>query len=63
MEKQMTNQNQLELDLEFEAQDAIPSDDREKESYQVERHEIQRSQKPTVISLWVQFCDAVMDFN
>ncbi len=26
----MTNQNQLELDLEFEAQDAIPSDDKEK---------------------------------
>ena len=59
----MTNQNQLELDLEFEAQDAIPSDDREKESYQVERHEIQRSQKPTVISLWVRFCDSVEDFN
>ena len=59
----MTNQNQLELDLEFEAQDAIPSDDREKESYQVERHEIQRSQKPTVISLWVQFCDSVEGFN
>ena len=59
----MTNQNQLELDLEFEAQDAIPSDDREKESYQVERYEIQRSQKPTVISLWVRFCDSVEDFN
>ena len=59
----MTNQNQLELDLEFEAQDAIPSDDREKESYQIERHEIQRSQKPTVISLWVRFCDSVEDFN
>jgi len=63
MEKQMTNQNQLELDLEFEAQDAIPSDDREKESYQVERYEIQRSQKPTVISLWVQFCDITEEFN
>ena len=59
----MTNQNQLELDLEFEAQDTIPSDDREKESYQVERHEIQRSQKPTVISLWVQFCDITEEFN
>ena len=59
----MTSQNQLELDLEFEAQDATPSDDREKESYQVERHEIQRSQKPTVISLWVRFCDSVEDFN
>ena len=45
MEKQMTNQNQLELDLEFEAQDATPSDDKEKESYQVERYEIHRSQK------------------
>jgi len=59
----MTNQNQLELDLEFEAQDAIPSDDREQESYQVERHEIERSQKPTVISLWVQFCDITEEFN
>ena len=58
----MTNQNQLELDLEFEAQDNLP-DDREKESYQVERYEIQRSQKPTPISLWVQFCDSVEDFN
>ena len=59
----MTNQNQLELDLEFEAQDATPSDDREKESYQVERYEIKRSQKPTPISLWVRFCDSVEDFN
>jgi hypothetical protein len=58
----MTNQNQLELDLEFEAQDNLP-DDREKESYQVERYEIQRSQKPTPISLWVRFCDSVEDFN
>ena len=58
----MTNQNQLELDLEFEAQDNLP-DDREKESYQVERYEIERSQKPTVISLWVRFCDSVEDFN
>jgi len=61
MEKQMTNQNQL-LDLEFEAQDNLP-DDREKESYQVERYEIQRSQKPTPISLWVQFCDITEEFN
>ena len=38
-------------------------DDREKESYQVERYEIQRSQKPTPISLWVRFCDSVEDFN
>jgi hypothetical protein len=59
----MTNQNQLELDLEFEAQNAIPSDDREKESYQIERHEIERSQKPTVISLWVRFCDITEEFN
>ena len=58
----MTNQNQLELDLEFEAQDNLP-DDREKESYQAERHEIERSQKPTVISLWVQFCDITEEFN
>ena len=58
----MTNQNQLELSLEFEAQDAIPSDDREKESYQVERYEIQRS-KPTPISLWVRFCDITEEFN
>jgi len=57
----MTNQNQL-LDLEFEAQDNLP-DDREKESYQVERYEIQRSQKPTPISLWVQFCDITEEFN
>ena len=57
----MTNQNQLELDLEFEAQDA--SDDKEKESYQVERYEIQRSQKPTPISLWVRFCDITEEFN
>ena len=57
----MTNQNQLELDLEFEAQDATPSD--EEESYQVERYEIERSQKPTVISLWVQFCDITEEFN
>jgi hypothetical protein len=60
MEKQMTNQNQLELEFEAEAQDNI---DREKESYQVERYEIERSQKPTPISLWVQFCDSVEDFN
>jgi hypothetical protein len=58
----MTNQNQLELDLEFEAQDNLP-DDREKESYQIERHEIERSQKPTVISLWVRFCDITEEFN
>ena len=58
----MTNQNQLELDLEFEAQDNLP-DDREKESYQVERYEIERSQKPTVISLWVRFCDITEEFN
>ena len=57
----MTNQNQ-QLDLEFEAQDNLP-DDREKESYQVERYEIERSQKPTVISLWVQFCDITEEFN
>ena len=58
----MINQNQLELDLEFEAQDNLP-DDREKESYQVERYEIERSQKPTVISLWVRFCDITEEFN
>ena len=58
----MTNQNQLELDLEFEAQDN-PPDDREKESYQVERYEIERSQKPTPISLWVQFCEITEEFN
>lgn len=60
----MTNQKlELELDLEipFEAQDT--SDDKEKELYQVERYEIQRSQKPTPISLWVRFCDSVEDFN
>ena len=56
----MTNQNQLELEFEAEAQDNI---DREKESYQVERYEIERSQKPTVISLWVQFCDITEEFN
>ena len=60
MKKQMTNQNQLELEFEAEAQDNI---DREKESYQVERYEIERSQKPTVISLWVQFCDITEEFN
>ena len=52
---------ELELDIELEIQ-GLPSDDLEKESYQIEGYEIQRSQ-PTPISLWVQYCDAVTDFN
>ena len=57
----MENQMELELDIELEIQ-GLPSDDLEKESYQIEGYEIQRSQ-PTPISLWVRFCDFTEDFN